>query len=220
MLNKQSGNMYPWVTHTWNPIKGRCPHQCSYCYMKRFPVGELRLDTKCFKDHLGHGNIIFVGSSCDIFAEQVPEHWIKLMFRHIRDYPENTYLLQTRNPGRLSGYILNDNIIVGTTIETNRDYPITKAPTPEKRYQAIQEIIAKHKMVSIEPILDFDVDVMVQWIQNINPDFVSIGADSKNNGLPEPTLQKIHSLISQLEESTEIKIKSNLNRVFGQGDGH
>ena len=38
--------MYPWVTHTWNVIKGKCPHDCSYCYMKRFPQGELRFDEK------------------------------------------------------------------------------------------------------------------------------------------------------------------------------
>ena len=27
--------MYPWVTHTWNPLAGRCKHDCNYCYMKR-----------------------------------------------------------------------------------------------------------------------------------------------------------------------------------------
>src|SRR3990167_1900105 len=31
MLNKQKGNMYGFVTHTWNPIKGKCSHNCSYC---------------------------------------------------------------------------------------------------------------------------------------------------------------------------------------------
>jgi len=25
-LNKQKGNMYGFVTHTWNVIKGKCPH--------------------------------------------------------------------------------------------------------------------------------------------------------------------------------------------------
>ena len=32
-LNKQNGNMYPWVTHTWNPLIGECPHRCKYCYV-------------------------------------------------------------------------------------------------------------------------------------------------------------------------------------------
>ena len=37
MLNKQKGNMYGFVTHTWNTVKGRCKYDCRYCYMKRFP---------------------------------------------------------------------------------------------------------------------------------------------------------------------------------------
>ena len=35
-LNKSIGNMYNFITHTWNTIKGECPHGCSYCYMKRW----------------------------------------------------------------------------------------------------------------------------------------------------------------------------------------
>lgn len=46
MLNKSKGNMYPWVTYTWNPIKGKCPHECRYCYMKGYPQPELHLDEK------------------------------------------------------------------------------------------------------------------------------------------------------------------------------
>ena len=46
MLNKQKGNMYGFVTHTWNVIKGKCPHDCEYCYMKIFPLGELHFDEK------------------------------------------------------------------------------------------------------------------------------------------------------------------------------
>jgi hypothetical protein len=27
---KGSRTVYPWVTHTWNTIKGKCPHGCSF----------------------------------------------------------------------------------------------------------------------------------------------------------------------------------------------
>ena len=43
MLRESKGNMYDFITHTWNPIKGKCLHNCSYCYMKRF--GEQNLLT-------------------------------------------------------------------------------------------------------------------------------------------------------------------------------
>jgi len=213
MLNKQKGNMYPWVTHTWNPIKGKCPHECEYCYMKRFPVGELRLDKKCFNDDLGNGNTIFVGSSCDIFAAKIPEVWIKLMFRHIRDYQENTYLFQTRNPERLQGYFIPPFVICGTTIESNIDYGISKAPSPVKRFEDLYNLDADHKMISIEPILHFDINILVDWIEDIKPDFVSIGADSKNNDLPEPSSNDVKQLIKALMQITKVKQKSNLNRL-------
>ena len=36
-LNLSNGNMYKFVNYTWNPIKGKCLHDCSYCYMKTMP---------------------------------------------------------------------------------------------------------------------------------------------------------------------------------------
>ena len=53
-LNVSKGNMYEFVTHTWNTIKGQCFHDCSYCYMKRYgTLRETYLDTKEFKTDLG-----------------------------------------------------------------------------------------------------------------------------------------------------------------------
>ena len=78
MLNKSKGNMYEFVTHTWNAIKGECYHQCSYCYMKRWGrLKPVRLDEKELKTDLGNDNFIFVGSSCDMFAQNIPDEWIK-----------------------------------------------------------------------------------------------------------------------------------------------
>jgi hypothetical protein len=68
-------------------------------------------------------------------------------------------------------------------------------------------------MISIEPILDFDLKEFLMWIENINPEFVSIGADSKNNDLREPNSDKIKKLIDGIESIAEIRIKKNLKRV-------
>ena len=69
------------------------------------------------------------------------------------------------------------------------------------------------RMVSIEPIMDFDVDSMVDGINYIMPEFVSIGADSKGHNLPEPTSDKVNALIEELSKFTEVKIKDNLKRL-------
>ena len=134
-LNKQSGNMYPFVTHTWNPIRGRCPHQCSYCYMKRFKVGNLRLEERELTTNLGSSNYIFVGSSTDMWAAEVPTEWIQRVVQHTKKY-NNTYLFQTKYPIRFLDFIedINRNYILGTTLETNRDYDVSLAPTPMDRW--------------------------------------------------------------------------------------
>jgi len=77
-LNKQTGNMYPWVTHTGNPVRGKCLHGCIYCYMKRFPVGPLRLEEKDLLIPTGRGKTIFVGSSTDAWTSSVNGYGTKL----------------------------------------------------------------------------------------------------------------------------------------------
>ncbi len=217
MMNKQKGNMYPFVTHTWNPIKGKCPHDCSYCYMKVFPQGKLRFDEKCMKDDLGSGNYIFVGSSTDMFASDVPTEWIKRVLEYCMTF-DNKYLFQTKRPIRfnqIKGYLQSYRVILGTTIESNREYnDISKAPDVFKRVFRLKQLSERfNTMVSIEPILDFDVEPLVGMIKNINPQFVSIGADSKGHNLPEPPKEKINDLIKELKKFTNVKIKDNLRRL-------
>jgi hypothetical protein len=35
-LKKATGNMYSWITHTWNAIRGKCGFNCSYCFVGRW----------------------------------------------------------------------------------------------------------------------------------------------------------------------------------------
>jgi len=230
-LNKPSGNMYPWA-YTWNPIGGRCPHECGYCYVGKFRrmglkkyEGELYLDEKAFKDNLTipEGYVIFVQSMGDLFAYGIDETWIWQVLNYICKFPETTFLLQTKNPERFLDFDIPQNCILGTTLETNRDYKITKAPSPKERYYTFYMLnnardVEGNKfyrfMVSIEPIMDFDLGILDQWIQEINPEFVSIGADSGKNKLSEPSAQKLGELLEILNKVTEVRKKDNLNRLL------
>lgn len=215
MLNKSKGNMYDWCSHTYNVIKGECPHACSYCYCKRWgKQSPLHFDEKELKTDLGSGNTIFVGSSCDMWADAIPKDWIYTILHKCCDY-KNTYLFQTKNPAKFDRFWFPESTIIGTTLESNRcccDWQ--KAPCTSKRYLDFKGFPHARKMVSIEPIMDFDLDVMVSWMQEIKPEFVSIGADSGHNNLPEPSGQKVAALIQKLEGITEVKIKANLQRLL------
>lgn len=85
-LNKTKGNMYNFITHTWNPIKGKCLHDCTYCYMKRWgKQASIHLDEQEMKTELGQANHIFVGSSCDLFAADIPDEWIVRVLNKTRE---------------------------------------------------------------------------------------------------------------------------------------
>ena len=216
MLNKVKGNMYSFCTHTWNVIKGKCPHDCSYCYMKEFPQGALRFDEKELQTDLGEGNFIFVGSSCDMFAQKISPFWISKVLDHCKKYPKNKYLFQTKNPIRLFSHIEDfpNNSILGTTIETNRDYLIyDKSVSPVRERAKAMSMIFGKLMVTIEPIMDFDLEPFVEMVKDIKPDFVNIGADSKGHNLPEPSWDKVQTLIKELEKFTKVNLKYNLDRL-------
>ncbi len=217
VLNKQKGNMYGFVSHTWNAIKGRCIHDCSYCYMKPFWRGEVHLDEKEFKTDLGEGNFIFIGSSTDMWAENIPHTWIYSVLTHCKKYPENTYLFQTKNPKKFCHFkdYLPKNCILGTTMETDRSevlVNLSKAPPIYQRSDAMT-IKGFRKMITIEPIMDFNLDKFISEIKRTHPEFVNIGADSKGYNLPEPSWEKVEKLIEELKKFTKVNIKPNLNRL-------
>jgi len=221
-LNKQSGNMYPWVTHTWNPIRGLCPHECSYCYVpsvrKRYgqKTHPLKLVEEELKTNLGAGRTIFVGSTADLFADAVRPVWISRVLEHCRSYRDNTYLFQSKNPKRFHEFenAWPPNCIFGTTIESNYFSP-SKAPEPCER-AAEMMILGGSKMVSIEPILDLEPEELVSCIKRIQPEFVSIGADSKGHHLAEPSGEKVRELLQGLKAFTEVRAKDNLERLMRQ----
>ena len=114
-------------------------------------------------------------------------------------------------------HILPEGSILGTTIETNRDIPgISKAPIPFERMVGMMKLEKEtRKFVTIEPVLDFDVDILASWIDRIRPEFLNLGADSKNNDLPEPTVEKIHQLVAKLATyGIELREKHNLQRLM------
>ena len=218
-LNKSKGNMYGFVTHTYNTIKGACSHDCSYCYMKRFgALNPVRFDEKELNTDLGSGNYIFVGSSCDMWADDIPYEWIRKTIDHCEKF-DNSYFLQTKNPkafGQLGVEICSlKHFSLCITLESNTYYEaMGNAPHPINRCIDFAQIPFTEKYITIEPIMDFHLDSFVAMIRACNPIQVNIGADSGRNGLTEPPKEKVLELIAALNEFTVVHNKSNLKRML------
>jgi protein gp37 len=184
-------------------------------------TGELRLLEDEFRISYGAGRTIFVDHMNDLWSEAIPPDWIMLVMKHCRNYPENMYVFQTKNPVRylLFEDVLPKNHIIGFTLETNREELLQKhthAPTGVSRVAAMARLAIGHKtFMTMEPIMDFDLDVMGFILDKIRPDFVNIGADSKGHDLEEPSGDKIRQLVSLLfEKGIELREKHNLGRLL------
>ncbi len=222
MLNKSKGNMYPWITHTINYVKGKCYHNCTYCYMKQWgELNPVRFDEKELKIDLGNGNFIFVGSSCDMFTQDIRFDWIERILDKCNEH-QNSYLFQSKNP-ELIEVLMQDlywpiGTTICTTIETNRFYKdiMRNSPIPKLRAYGMNDIAHRNidTYVTIEPIMDFDLKELIPMIETCLPKQVNLGADSKGHKLPEPPKEKILELITELEKFTKVKQKTNLKRLL------
>jgi len=227
-LNKSTGNMYDFVSHTHTHLGGECPHKCAYCSVKalhKYPecaakyTGPLRLIEKELHVRYGSGKEIFVENLNDLFAADVPWGTIRAVLAHCRSWPENLYLFQTKNPARFAEFLsdMPPMVNLGCTIETNRDTSeVSAAPHPEQRAQGMIALPDDIKtFVTIEPILAFDLDQFLSMLIGIRPSFVNIGADSKNHKLPEPSASQVAALIAGLlAEGIEVRGKHNLDRIM------
>lgn len=231
-LNKRTGNMYEFVTHTWNPIKGICYHQCRYCYMRhllnepfqRTPVlveGE-------FSRNLNEAKVLFVGSSIDMFAKDIPDEWIMRVLDHCahfnEDKPERehiVFLLQSKDPARIFQFAhhpIMAHAVVAITLETNRyDSNMGNSPKITDRASAMEQIadMGIYTMVTAEPLMDFDLDEFVDIIRRCNPRRVNIGKNSaRDYRVPEPEPKKVRNLVTSLRAFTRVEIKKNASIWF------
>jgi len=170
---------------TWNPITG-CLHNCLYCWARNY------------------AERLKISDMGDMWGEWVPKEWIKKVLETLRTKTETSFLFLTKNPKRYHEFMgeFTENMVLGATIETNREYNVTKAPSPRERFAAMKTLNWDHKAVVVEPILDFDFE-FVDWIKEIRPEIVYVGYDNYDNRLPEPRLRKAWKFVNELRKTMD-----------------
>lgn len=215
--------MFSCVTGTWNALGGRCPHDCVYCWsmgekglVERFNMkkyrGEIRLFEREFKRKFKDGEFIFVQDMSDLFADEVPAEYIIRVLRHIEKFPKATFLLLTKNPKRYYTLDIPKNCICGATIESDIDHKVSNVMSPVERGFGLWVKQHPRKMISIEPIMEFNFNRFVALIKTVSPEFVYVGFDNYDNNLPEPSIEKVDILVRRLSKFTEVREKPSVEK--------
>ena len=201
----------PRVMRTWNVFCG-CRFNCTYCVSRKLAEGRLRhlpryqdgFTPKLVESELSKtfkpGDFIFIAFMGDIAWATIDE--MNRILDRIDCFPATTFLFLSKNPLYIKRWegMLPLNVILGTTIESDLDYGLSKAPPPRDRFWYLWKNEYPRKFVSIEPIMDFDLRTMVGWMKHIKPEIVEVGADNWKCGLPEPAWGNIEELLSELRK--------------------
>lgn len=119
----------------------------------------------------------------------------------------------------MNSFVFPCHSVICTTLETNR-YELadrhSRGPSVLARIKEMNDCRIKRKVITIEPVMDFDLVEFVDVIRYLKPAQVNIGADSGRNNLPEPGGEKIKKLIEELMPITIVHCKPNLKRLIGE----
>jgi len=223
-------------TQTWSPFKG-CEFDCTYCgpTFKAQAKRQLHNCHDCYlytphnhPDRLSkipNAPTVFVCGNADIkFCDT---DYLKQIIEAIRNNKRKgqTFYIQSKEPACLEPVLdlLPENVVLVTTLETNRDKGydlVSKAPAPSVRYEQFLNLDYPRKVITAEPIMDFDLNVFARWIIKINPEYLWLGLNSheKTVRLPEPSPEKLYKL-AEILLASGIKVRGKSLRDWPMPDG-
>ncbi len=216
--------MYDFVSVTRpNPLGGSC-YNCIYCYIhglkgwkNRFEhirkkySGDFKLYPHILKviRNLKTDRDVFFCDCIDYLHKDNSDENILEIWEAIEENHKVSFISLTKNSRR---YLelrkdIPFNLIIGSTITSNRDYPEYEndALPNSERIKAMIDIANDIRLyllprfVSIEPILKFDFDDFLNNLEFINPTYgIALGFDNHRNKLKEPSLKDVMALRTKL----------------------
>ena len=176
------GNMFSFISQTWNPLGGHCSHECTYGWctklieQRKMPKyqGKPYVVEKELERSFAVDEFVFVQDMTDFCAGDVPDEARLRVLEVIRN-SKATFLLLSKNP-RVYLNLIEDNqvplnVILGVTLESNLSHwtlgkewfyrdAISKAPSPSWRLQLLKSLANVSPVplfIAVEPVLDFSL---------------------------------------------------------------
>ncbi len=130
-----------WTEMTWNPTTGcsKISAGCKYCYAEVMSRRLKAMGVEKYKDGFSvrvhpsalsipytwkSPKVVFVNSMSDLFHPEIPEDFIKHVFRVMNETPQHTYQVLTKRAERLrelsDRLTWTENIWMGVSVEDER----------------------------------------------------------------------------------------------------
>jgi hypothetical protein len=138
-----------WTDISRNPVKGKCPTACPYCYARAMYDDNkwdptIRFRPEVLDDIPRRPCRVFVGSMIELFL--FPQ-WLPEIFDRCQQYPGHTFIFLTKQPQELPRWSpFPDNFDIGVS-----------ATTEEQYFDALKylgAVRAASKFISFEPLLE------------------------------------------------------------------
>jgi protein gp37 len=189
-----------WCDYTINPVKGKCPMACPYCYARRMYDRfkwnpEIRYEISAF-DVLVDVKVpsrVFVGSTMELFGHWVNQGFLRTIFSMCRLYPQHTFIFLTKCPEQLSKWSpFPKNVWVGASA-TNSEHAI-------RAMTELGFIEASVKFLSLEPLLSNDGYTPWKYISFKKVNWVIIGRQTPLSAKTMPRVSDIREIIHAANE--------------------
>jgi len=225
--------MFSFITGTSNPLGGKCPGGCVYCWAqgekglaKRYNMekyeGGPRLYEKVLRKRYGPDEFVFVVDMRDLFSPDVSREMILRVLEWLRESPDAWFLLLTKWPERYLEFVgeIPLNVVLGATIESNQHHPeVSSAPSCPSRLEAmtrVRKAFPEHRLfVSVEPILTFELEGFVEALKKLRPWKVALGHDNYGYELSEPCEADTRDLRLSLQQFTDVDVK-NIRKAWNE----
>lgn len=179
-----------WTNVTWNPTTGctKISKECDFCYAETETFRKMH-NPNLEKYKLGFNVVVehpytleepynwkkpstvFVNSMSDLFHKDISLEFIQKVFKVMNDTPQHTYQILTKRHDILEKYSdkLNwtDNIWMGVSVGHQIGV---------RRIKSLVKCGAKHKFLSMEPLIEEITDFSFEGI-----DWVIVGGESGSN---------------------------------------
>ena len=202
----------PYVTKSWNPAVGckECSPGCAHCWAKRMAQrqriewGQVVTKPERLEQplHWRKPQIVAVGFMSDIALW--PDEFLDKVFAVMALTPQHTYVLLTKRPERMRGYLVglatdvqnwplptdkgSERIRVATIIRSVATWPLPNVwlgcsvenqQAADERIPLLLEAPAAHRWVSVEPLLGpVDLHLYLPPYAGSGIDWVAVGGES------------------------------------------